>query len=1018
VSFVRVWLSAVCVGLVCLFVAVVPASAEVPAGMPVAAAERVELLERRTETSRVFANPSGTVTLEQHNQPIHVRRGEGWVPVDDTLEVRGGRLVPRASPLAVSFSAGGDVPLATWTSGAASLSLSWPTSLPAPTLVGDTAEYREVLPGVDLRAQADVAGARLLVVVKNREAAELPEIRRVAYRVVATGVTVRTDPGSGALSVVDAAGAVVFSSGTPIMWDSADRLVTVAAGGASGEEPARRQVTVPVQIGPDEVALVPDRTLLTGADTVYPVVVDPWFSAPWVSWTHVDSGFSTVNYLNDPNRPDIPVGAYVHAPTGATHNSVSYYGFDVSALRGLDIISATMRAFQIHNAPAACVLTPVQLVWTAWFDHTTTWNNPPTSYGLLQSGSSMFKSGHGGCPANWVEFNAATAVDHAADHNWTHVALALQSPDWNTVNRKRFSKAAALVVEFNSPPGAPHSTYADINLPCVIGPDRPTANTPPTLTAFADDPDGGSVAVQFDLWPTGGTGSIWSYTHPYQPVKTRFAAEVPAQLMSHGQNYSWRARTTDGRAWSDWTSWCEFSYDTVRPAAAPGVEELSAFVRGAPGEFRFTSTDPDVYGYQYGLIQSTTYFVEAGTGPDRAATVPFTPWRSGPQFLYVRSVDRAGNPSEDAVPFEFLVSSATPAVPHERSDIDGDGRADLTSWWQRDSDESALLTFTSTPNGLREPVRTWDPGADPAFATARVQTAAGDFNGDGRGDVAVLRDDGGLSVTVYLLRGNGMGFDAPVQVWTSGPGNWDLASGRTYAGDINADGRADLLNFHGYGGAQSKVIAFYGTAVPSSGAVGETDPSLTIPTYVWDSGVGNWNWASSRETVGDFDGDGRADIAAFYDYGAGQSKYWVLFAGVSGLTTPTMVFDGLGYWQPWRTKEIAGDFDGDGRTDLGVFADESGGRTHLWIFRGTVGALAYPFLAWDSGPASWTWTSIKATTGDVNTDGRDDVMALYNHWSVRTEVFVFNGTASGVANPVQRWDSGNWGLDWLRLTAL
>ncbi|HEY0640664.1 MAG TPA: hypothetical protein VGD67_23790 [Pseudonocardiaceae bacterium] len=176
-SFVRVALAVVCLGLaVATTTTVTTGVGAQPGAAAPLPGERRELVDRRTETSRVFANPSGTVTLEQHNQPIHVRRGAGWVPVDDTLEARDGRIVPRASPLAVSFSAGGDAPLATWTSGAASLSLSWPTSLPAPVLDGDTAEYSEVLPGVDLRAQADVAGARLLVVVKNREMEERGDV--------------------------------------------------------------------------------------------------------------------------------------------------------------------------------------------------------------------------------------------------------------------------------------------------------------------------------------------------------------------------------------------------------------------------------------------------------------------------------------------------------------------------------------------------------------------------------------------------------------------------------------------------------------------------------------------------------------------------------------------------------------------------------------------------------------------------------------------------------------------------
>ena len=48
--------------------------------------KRVEVTERTTETSQTFANPDGQMTLEQHVLPVRARKGDGWVPVDQTLQ--------------------------------------------------------------------------------------------------------------------------------------------------------------------------------------------------------------------------------------------------------------------------------------------------------------------------------------------------------------------------------------------------------------------------------------------------------------------------------------------------------------------------------------------------------------------------------------------------------------------------------------------------------------------------------------------------------------------------------------------------------------------------------------------------------------------------------------------------------------------------------------------------------------------------------------------------------------------
>ncbi|RKT74435.1 hypothetical protein DFJ66_7792 [Saccharothrix variisporea] len=102
--------------------------------MAAARAQRVpvEDLSARTEVSRVFANPTGTWTMESSATPRWVRRDGTWVDVDTTLVRRGdGSPAPRASAADVRFSAGGDGPLVTLNHAAHTFTLSWPGLLPA-----------------------------------------------------------------------------------------------------------------------------------------------------------------------------------------------------------------------------------------------------------------------------------------------------------------------------------------------------------------------------------------------------------------------------------------------------------------------------------------------------------------------------------------------------------------------------------------------------------------------------------------------------------------------------------------------------------------------------------------------------------------------------------------------------------------------------------------------------------------------------------------------------------------------
>ncbi|MEU9596853.1 esterase, partial [Streptomyces sp. NPDC048109] len=143
------------------------------------------------------------------------------------------------------------------------------------------------------------------------------------------------------------------------------------------------------------------------------------------------------------------------------------------------------------------------------------------------------------------------------------------------------------------------------------------------------------------------------------------------------------------------------------------------------------------------------------------------------------------------------------------------------------------------------------------------------------------------------------------------------------------------------------------------------------PVKAWDSADGNhsWTWASSKPLSGDFDGDGRDDVGVLYDNG--------------------------------------------------VRADGGGNRTVLWTLKSTGSVFADPVKAYDSADSgSWTWSRSKTVSGDFNGDGRDDVAVLYDYGALadgsgnRTGLLTFTSTGTGFGRPVKVWDSADGNRSW------
>ncbi|MFZ0817532.1 MAG: VCBS repeat-containing protein, partial [Candidatus Sulfotelmatobacter sp.] len=165
-------------------------------------------------------------------------------------------------------------------------------------------------------------------------------------------------------------------------------------------------------------------------------------------------------------------------------------------------------------------------------------------------------------------------------------------------------------------------------------------------------------------------------------------------------------------------------------------------------------------------------------------------------------------------------------------DFNGDGKLDLAV-----SDNCPASGCGSNPSStvsilLGNGDGTFQPPVSYAVGDIPAGVVVGDFNGDGKLDLAVLTSD-----FVAILLGNGDGtFQAAVDYGTPG------RSSSVAVGDFNGDGKPDLVVTNGL---NSTVSVFL-----NSGAG-------TFPTRQ-DFATG---FGPTSVAVGDFNGDGKLDLA-------------------------------------------------------------------------------------------------------------------------------------------------------------
>ncbi len=265
-------------------------------------------------------------------------------------------------------------------------------------------------------------------------------------------------------------------------------------------------------------------------------------------------------------------------------------------------------------------------------------------------------------------------------------------------------------------------------------------------------------------------------------------------------------------------------------------------------------------------------------------------------------------------------------------DIDGDGRSDIVVFRQSTNTFYVLQSLTNT-------LQTYVFGS--GTGDIWLNNTA-DFDGDGRGDPMLVELDA-LGRAVWTILQTGTNTIRNVQ-W----GDFNTAVGDTLAiNDYDGDGRQDIAVYRRSNGQWSIIQSSNGQS----------------RFEFWGASTGSAA-TGDQPSVGDYDGDGSADLTVVRN--EGTQRVWYIRQSATGTLRvvtwglASVPADGFFFFAPI-------DIDGDGKQDVAVNRTVGTQRVHI-IQRSSDGVQSS--IPW--GPAG---TGSTALFGDYDGDGKTDFVA-------------------------------------------
>ncbi|HEY6556759.1 MAG TPA: FG-GAP-like repeat-containing protein [Polyangiaceae bacterium] len=293
-----------------------------------------------------------------------------------------------------------------------------------------------------------------------------------------------------------------------------------------------------------------------------------------------------------------------------------------------------------------------------------------------------------------------------------------------------------------------------------------------------------------------------------------------------------------------------------------------------------------------------------------------------------------------------------------RGDLAGDTRTDIAVLG---AGGSTIPVATAQSNGTFT-VSQLSVASIPGWAAeTAVKPVAGDFDGDNRGDIALI---GGSTFTTIPIAHTKV--DGTYELWNqpvSGfPAQARAPGAKHVAGDFNGDGRDDIALVGGSGWTTVPVALSNGngTFTVTNNALNDFAYVATLP--------------GAKPVSGDFNGDGRSDIAIVGIQGL--SSFAVAYSTGNGTFSVSVVSapEFQGFASNPSAKVVSGDFDKDGRGDIAL-TGVSGWTTFPLALGNGTGAFTFAKgnVAFIPVPSDAALGGMKPVAGEFDAQGGADI---------------------------------------------
>ena len=335
-------------------------------------------------------------------------------------------------------------------------------------------------------------------------------------------------------------------------------------------------------------------------------------------------------------------------------------------------------------------------------------------------------------------------------------------------------------------------------------------------------------------------------------------------------------------------------------------------------------------------------------------------------------------------------------------DFNGDNKEDIAAIYNCGNGQIKLLVWLKTEIGLSDGQVWYNSGIN-GIEISKIENriVAGDFNGDGKDDIAAVYDYGAETAGILVWKSLGDGFDEMATKYKSLVGDVDAnrLTGRTVAGDFNNDGKDDIAGLYDYGGATTGVIVWTST---ETGFNKES---------IWDSsGTGNFNAnnTTGRVVAGDFDGDGKTDIAAVYGYpneAAGIFVWKNTGTGISSGTAWIRTAAGAVNADCMTDRVLVGDFNADGKDDILTIYKYPAGNSRIICCISQPPTFTHFELKYNIGfQFSISELTNKLVIGDYDDDGKADIGLIANS-GTKGIIYTFYSTGTEYESPEVLWQT-------------